>query len=61
MTFQRAVKLAVECIEKELQSLAVDANLADKYEADYPRALMASKKRNELKEAIKTLTMPRMF
>ncbi len=61
MTYRQAVKLAVECMEKERHSMAVDASLADEYEATYPGALMASKKRKELKGAIKTPTMPRMF
>jgi len=57
MTYQHATKLALECVDKELHSLAVHANLADWYEADYPAAISASKRRKELKRAIEVLTI----
>ena len=43
-----AIKLAVECLRKENQALAVHANLCTVYGADYPAALSAVKRRKAL-------------
>ncbi len=55
MNEDRAVKLAIECIRKEIQRLAVDANLQEMYHADLPHTIAASKKRTQLREAILVL------
>lgn len=55
MNKNKANKLAIECIKKEIQRLAVAANLQDKFHADLPHTIEASKKREELKEAIAIL------
>jgi len=51
MKYSRAVKLAVECIDKEIQRGAVEANLHDIYKATYSAAVRLSKRRKALKEA----------
>ena len=51
-----AIKLAVECLRKEYQALAVHANLCTMYGADYPAALAAVERRKAILEAIEILT-----
>ena len=55
MDSKKAIRLAVECIRKEIQRLAVDANLQEMYQADLPNTIAASKKRALLREAILAL------
>ena len=50
-----AIKLAVECLRKEYQSLAVHANLCTQYGLDYPAAIAAVKRRQAIQEAIEIL------
>ena len=50
-----AIKLAVECLRKEYQALAVHANLCTMYGADYPAALAAVNRRQAIREAIEIL------
>ena len=50
-----AIKLAVECLRKEYQALAVHANLCTVYGADYPAALAAVQRRKVIREAIEIL------
>ena len=50
-----AIKLAIECLRKEYQALAVHANLCTMYGADYPAALAAVQRRKAIREAIKIL------
>ena len=55
MDSKKATRLAIECIRKEIQRLAVDANLQEMYQADLPNTIAASKKRALLREAILAL------
>ena len=55
MDSKKATRLAIECIRKEIQRLAVDANLQEMYQVDLPNTIAASKKRALLREAIQTL------
>ena len=50
-----AIKLAIECLRKEYQALAVHANLCTMYSSDYPAALAAVKSRQAIREAIEIL------
>jgi len=50
-----AIKLAVECLRKEYQLLAVHANLCTMYGVDYPAAIAAVKRRQAIQEAIEIL------
>lgn len=52
MNQKKAIRLAVEVLRKEIQRLAVDANLHDQYGLDSVHAVNASKKRKELLEAV---------
>jgi hypothetical protein len=51
----RALKIAVEAIDREIQRFAVDGNLYTHAGARYPQAVKAAKKREELKLAKATL------
>ena len=51
-----AIKLAIKCLRKEYQALAVHANLCTVYGADYPAALSAVERRKAILEAIEILT-----
>lgn len=55
MTYQQALKVAMDCVAFEIRRLTVDANLYDIYGADYPHAIQASKKRVALKQALDIL------
>jgi hypothetical protein len=55
MTPERALVLALAAVRQQIQALAVDANLAEKYGADYPAAIRASKTRAELRAALAEL------
>ncbi len=55
MTTAAAIAIAIRCLHQQAQQLAWDANMHDKHGADYPQAIAASKKRIQLKQAIKTL------
>lgn len=59
MNRARATALAIECIEREIKRLAVDANLHDLMHADYPAAVKASARRTELRAAIAALKEPK--
>jgi len=50
-----AIKLAVECLRKEYQLLAVHANLCTLYGLDYPAGIAAVKRRQAIQEAIEIL------
>jgi hypothetical protein len=52
---KKAIQIAIACMKKEYQSLAVHANLCIQYGADYPAALSAVERRKELLEAIEIL------
>ena len=52
---KKAVRLAIECIRREIQRLAVDANLQEMYQANLPHTIAASKRRALLREAIAVL------
>jgi hypothetical protein len=52
---QRALQLAKALLEKEIQRLAFDANMHEKFKADYPHAVNSFKKRQEYQEALKVL------
>ena len=60
MTYQQAIKLATEALEKEIERLAVDANLHEKLGADYPHAIRAAKRRKKLRVAIELLNKPQV-
>lgn len=55
MNLKRAVKLAVGAMLEKVQTLAFDANMRDRLQADYPLAIRSSKERADYLEAIKTL------
>ena len=55
MTYFRAIQLAVECINKEIHRLAVDANLHEVYGAQYAAAKRSAKSRQTLRDAIAVL------
>jgi hypothetical protein len=55
MKIKDALKIAIEAMRKEIQSIAVDANFHDLYDADYPAAENAAHRRFLLKQAIKAL------
>lgn len=59
MNRARATALAIQCIEAEIKRLAANANLHDQYGADTPACVQASKRRNDLKEAIEALQEPK--
>lgn len=52
MNKKKAIKMATECINREIQRLAQQANLYDLYKLDNVHCINASKKRNDLKEVI---------
>ena len=52
---KKAIKLAIECIRKEIQCIAVDANLHEMYGANSPHAKRCSKRRKELLGVIEEL------
>jgi hypothetical protein len=49
------IQVAIEAMKKEIKSLNVDANLHERYGAEYMAAVQASRRRCELREAIKAL------
>jgi hypothetical protein len=53
MTQAKAWKLVKECVDRELHSLAVDANMHDKLKAGhaYPYAAVASERRKAIRTA----------
>jgi hypothetical protein len=55
MTNAQAVRLAIKCMKKEIHLLAMPANLHERYGADFPSAINASKDRKKLREAIVVL------
>ena len=55
MKQKNAIKLAIECLRKEYQTLAVHANLCTLYGADYPAAFAAVQRRKAIQEAIEIL------
>ena len=55
MNQKDAINLAVECLRKEYQLLAVHANLCTLYGLDYPATLVAVKRRQAIQEAIEIL------
>ena len=61
MNRRRATAIAVECIEREIKRLAVNANLHDVYHADAPVCVAASARRRLLREAIEALKQPQQM
>lgn len=55
MKESQAIRLAIEALEKEVQRLAVDANLRDLYDLRSPHAISASRKRKQLLAALELL------
>lgn len=55
MKRNQALKLLIGSAKKEIQSLAVNANLHDKYGAEVPGCVEASKRRKLLHEAIEVV------
>ena len=55
MTREKALKLAIEQMQRRIQGLAQEANLHDRYGMESPSAKRASKERKQLNEAIKEL------
>jgi len=51
----KAVKLAVECMQREIQLISVSANLYENVGMDWPSAVGASRRRRDLREAINVL------
>ena len=49
MNIRKAILLAIKAIRKDIRRIAVDANFHDKYCADYPHAVQASKDRKKYK------------
>ncbi len=47
MNIRKSIQLAIKAIRKEIRRIAVDANFHDKYCADYPHAVQASKDRKK--------------
>jgi hypothetical protein len=47
----QALKLALDLIDDEIHRIAVDANLHDFFNAQYPAALKASARRKQLRQA----------
>ena len=58
MRQNRAMQIAIACIEQEIRRIAVEANMADQYGAAYPAAIKASARRRELRAAIVALREP---
>lgn len=52
MTRGKAIRVAIEAMQREIRRLSVDANLHEAYGLDSPTAVSASKKRAELRDAI---------
>lgn len=50
-----ATAIAIECMKKEIQRIAVDANLYDHGLAEYPAATTSSAKRKRILEAIEVI------
>lgn len=61
--YAKAIALAVECLEKEIQRVSFDANLCDILgETFNPSAVNASERRKKLREAIRILKgQPRLI
>jgi hypothetical protein len=59
MTSTRAITLAIAALEAQIKRLATNANLADLYHADAPACVEASRRRAELREAVRALREPR--
>lgn len=58
MTPARARRIAIACIQAEIKRLAVNANLHDRYQADAPACVEASKRRKQLLAALAELSAP---
>jgi len=58
MQNQRAITIAIQCIEAEIKRLAVHANLHDMMHADAPVCVEASRRRKELRDAVEELRHP---
>jgi N6-adenosine-specific RNA methylase IME4 len=55
MKYSHATKLAAAALDREIQSLAINANMHDLAGLDAPACIAASKRRRELQEAIALL------
>ena len=56
MTHDQAVRLAVECMTLEFHRLAVPASLHERFGADMPHAVNASKRRTDLRQAMQLIS-----
>lgn len=54
----KAIALAIQALEAEIKRLAVNANLEDAYHSGIPMCVEASRRRKELREAVKALRQP---
>lgn len=57
MNQSKAIKLAIQCIDREIQRIAVQANLHDIHGMEWTSAKGASKRRAELQEAKEALLL----
>ena len=55
MERKRVVKLAIECIQAEIERLSFDAEVYDRGLGDYPAARRASLRRRQLQTALASL------
>ncbi len=55
MTHKQAIRLAIEALNAQIKTLAVDANLFDAGLAQYPHARKSSQKRAAYRQAIQAL------
>lgn len=55
MTTSRAIRLAIKVLEREVQRLAQNANLHDRYHLNDRATINASRQRRDLQEAIELL------
>ena len=53
MKREKAIRLLVECAEKEIQRISVSANLHEVHGLPWSSAVGASRRRKELREAVK--------
>jgi len=57
MRKDQALKLAIDCIGRRIQVIAVNANLAKYYKCDDPVAINALKEKNGLIEAMAIISL----
>ena len=52
MNLEKAIKIAIKALKEEAKKVEFDANMHDKFKADYPLAIKCSRIRIEYREAI---------